>query len=74
MNSTNVPISEVNTAASVRTCIIQVNESLTMVACLLHEEMHGKKLALYRRNAVQQSFGLQILAVFEAIRGKNGYE
>ncbi len=31
-------------AASVRTCIIQVNESLTMVACLLLEEMDGKKL------------------------------
>ena len=42
MNSTNVPTFEVNTAASVRTCIIQVNESLTMVACLLHEEMDGK--------------------------------
>ena len=51
MNSTNVPTFEVNTAASVRTCIIQVNESLTMVACLLHEEMDGKKLALYRQNA-----------------------
>ena len=44
MNSTNMPTSEVNMAASVRTCIIQVNESLTMVACLLLEEMDGKKL------------------------------
>ena len=52
MNATNVPTFEVNTAASVRTCIIQVNESLTMVACLLHEEMDGKKLASYHRNAV----------------------
>jgi hypothetical protein len=43
---------QVYKAASVRTCIIQVNESLTMVACLLHEDMDGKKLALYRRIAV----------------------
>ena len=47
-----MPTSEVNTTASVMTCIIQVNESLTMVACLLLEEMDGKKLALYHRNAV----------------------
>jgi len=43
---------QVNKAASVRICIIQVNESLTMVACLLHEDMDGKKLALYRRITV----------------------
>jgi hypothetical protein len=46
-----VPTSEVNTVASLRVSSIQANEGLTM-ACLLHEEMDGKKPASYRLIAV----------------------
>ena len=64
MNSTNVPTSEVNTVASLRVSSIQAIERLTM-ACLLHEEMDGKKPALNRLIAAFQRLQRQILAALK---------